>query len=169
MLNRFKDAVKGSTPRNNSKDGDEIPHPPKPEKYCYSRPHFLGLTYEEVLASRDFAMRPIMTPRDISQMPLQAGYAELVYHSSHAKTNNLGLRPGLTQTSLCSHRRRLKACDFGFKKKMDCTICVAKTKALISFAVTAKLVCTPGLHLCFRRCRLLVFSCEGSYHFFSKL
>ena len=24
---------------------------------------------------------------------------------------------------------------------MDCTICVAKTKALISFAVTAKLIC----------------------------
>ena len=24
---------------------------------------------------------------------------------------------------------------------MDCTLCVAKTKALISFAVTAKLIC----------------------------
>ena len=30
---------------------------------------------------------------------------------------------------------------FGFRKKRDCTICVAKTKALISFAVTAKLIC----------------------------
>ena len=30
---------------------------------------------------------------------------------------------------------------FGFKKKRDCTIRVAKTKALISFAVTAKLIC----------------------------
>ena len=29
----------------------------------------------------------------------------------------------------------------GELKKRDCTICVAKTKALISFAVTAKLVC----------------------------
>ena len=29
----------------------------------------------------------------------------------------------------------------GFEKKKDCTIYVAKTKALISFAVTAKLVC----------------------------
>ena len=30
---------------------------------------------------------------------------------------------------------------FGFRKKRDCTIRVAKTKALISFAVTAKLIC----------------------------
>ena len=28
-----------------------------------------------------------------------------------------------------------------FRKKRDCTIPVAKTKALISFAVTAKLIC----------------------------
>ena len=31
--------------------------------------------------------------------------------------------------------------DFGFGKKRDCTIRVAKTKALISFADTAKLIC----------------------------
>ena len=31
--------------------------------------------------------------------------------------------------------------NFGFRKNRDCTICVAKTKALISFAVTAKLIC----------------------------
>ena len=30
---------------------------------------------------------------------------------------------------------------FGFRKKRDCTIRVGKTKALISFAVTAKLIC----------------------------
>ena len=30
---------------------------------------------------------------------------------------------------------------FGFRKLRDCTIHVAKTKALISFAVTAKLIC----------------------------
>ena len=34
-----------------------------------------------------------------------------------------------------------KAGNFGFKKKRDCAICVAKTKALIRFAVTAKLFC----------------------------
>ena len=30
---------------------------------------------------------------------------------------------------------------FGFKEKKECTIQVAKTKALISFAVIAKLIC----------------------------
>ena len=30
---------------------------------------------------------------------------------------------------------------FGFKKKRICTICVAKTKALSSCAVTAQLIC----------------------------
>ena len=30
---------------------------------------------------------------------------------------------------------------FGFRKKRDCTICVAKTKALIRCAVTAQLIC----------------------------
>ena len=48
------------------------------------------------------------------------------------KTSNLGFRPGQTQTALYSH---------GFRKKRDCTIRVAKTKAMISFAVTAKLIC----------------------------
>ena len=59
----------------------------------------------------------------------------------HEKINNLGFRPGLTQTRLYSHRSRLEAWKFGFKKKRKCTIRVAKTKALISFAVTAKLIC----------------------------
>ena len=40
-----------------------------------------------------------------------------------------------------SHRSRLEALNFGFKNKRKCTIRVAKTKALISFAVTAKLIC----------------------------
>ena len=44
-------------------------------------------------------------------------------------------RQGPTQTSLYSHRSRLEARIVGFKKKMDCTIRVKKTKALISFAV----------------------------------
>ena len=49
--------------------------------------------------------------------------------------------PGPTQTGLYSHRRWLEALNFGFRKKRDCTIYTAKTKALISFAVTAKLIC----------------------------
>ena len=57
------------------------------------------------------------------------------------KTSLRGFRPGPTQTGLCSYRRWLEAWNFGFRKKRDCTIRVAKTKALISFAVTAKLIC----------------------------
>ena len=59
----------------------------------------------------------------------------------HKKTNNLGFRPGPTRTGLYGHRRWLEAGNFGCRKKRNCTICVAKTKALISFAVTAKLIC----------------------------
>ena len=46
-----------------------------------------------------------------------------------------GFRPGPTQTRLYSYRRWLEALNFGFRNKRDCTICVAKTKALSSFAV----------------------------------
>ena len=46
------------------------------------------------------------------------------------KTSLRGFRPGPTQTGLYSHRRQTV-----------CTIYVAKRKALISFAVTAKLIC----------------------------
>ena len=38
-------------------------------------------------------------------------------------------------------QKRARSLKFGFKKNKGCSICVAKTKALISFAVTAKLIC----------------------------
>ena len=57
------------------------------------------------------------------------------------KTGLRGFRPGPTQTGLYSHRRWLEARNFVLRKQSDCTIRVAKTKALISFAVTAKLIC----------------------------
>ena len=63
------------------------------------------------------------------------------YEPRCEKTGLRGFRPGPTQTVLYSHRRWLEALNFGFRKKMDFTIRVAKTKALISFAVTAKLIC----------------------------
>ena len=50
-------------------------------------------------------------------------------------------RPGPTQTRLYNHTRWLEASNFVLTKKRGCTIRVAKTKALISFAVTAKLIC----------------------------
>ena len=57
------------------------------------------------------------------------------------KEQQFGFRPGPTQTGLYSHRRWLEAGNFGLRKKRNCTIRVAKTKALISFVVTAKLIC----------------------------
>ena len=69
-----------------------------------------------------------------------------------------GFWPGLTQSRLYSHWRWLEAWKFEFREWRYCTIQVAKTKALISFAVTAK----ADLRLCFRICRLLVFSWRGS-------
>ena len=42
---------------------------------------------------------------------------------------------------LYSHVKRLEACNFKFKKR-DCAIQVAKSKALISCAITAQLVST---------------------------
>ena len=50
-------------------------------------------------------------------------------------SDQVGHKPGCTVTQ---DRRSLK---FRFSKLRDCTIYVAKTKALISFAVTAKLIC----------------------------
>ena len=57
-----------------------------------------------------------------------------IFEPVHEKTNNLGFRSGLTQTGLYSHSLK-----FRIKEEEKCTIRVAKTKALISFAVTAKL------------------------------
>ena len=67
--------------------------------------------------------------------------AKILYEPVHEKTNNLGFQPGPTQTMLYSYRRWLEAGNFGFREKRKCAICVAKTRALISFAVTAKLIC----------------------------
>ena len=55
---------------------------------------------------------------------------------SHKKTEKLRFQLVLTQTRLYSHRSRLEASNFGCRKKRDSTICVAKTKMLISCAVT---------------------------------
>ena len=48
---------------------------------------------------------------------------------------------GLIQTELYMHRRWRVAQKFGFRKKWVCVIRVAKTKALISYALTRKLIC----------------------------
>ena len=64
-----------------------------------------------------------------------------IYQPRSEKTSLRGLGPGPTQTGLYRHTRWLEAGIFVFRKKRDCTNRVAKTKALISFAVTAKLTC----------------------------
>jgi len=42
----------------------------------YSRPHFLHLNGDEVVASGDKTSRPIILPRDVTKVPWCAGYAE---------------------------------------------------------------------------------------------
>ncbi|XP_031633296.1 protein phosphatase 1H [Contarinia nasturtii] len=50
-----------------------------PNKFTYNRPTFLQLmTQDELRASADHNVRPIIVPRDISIMPLNTGYAECV-------------------------------------------------------------------------------------------
>ena len=63
------------------------------------------------------------------------------YEPRCEKTGLRGFRPGPTQTRLYCHRRRLVACNFVSREERDCSIRVAKTMALISFEVTAKLIC----------------------------
>lgn len=50
-----------------------------PDKFVYARPQFLQLlTFDELKASADHNVRPIIVPRDISVMPWCSGYAECV-------------------------------------------------------------------------------------------
>ena len=63
------------------------------------------------------------------------------YEPRFEKTGLRGFRPGPTQTGLYNYRRLPEAGNFGFRKYRNCTLHVAKTKALISFAVTAQLIC----------------------------
>ena len=66
------------------------------------------------------------------------------------KTSLRVFLPGQTQTGLYSHRRWLEAGNIGLGKKRDCTICVVKTKVLIS--------CAADLCLCFGIRKKPVFS-----------
>ena len=58
----------------------------------------------------------------------------------HEKTCPKGFRPCLTQTGLYSHRwLEARKGPFRFRKQRNCTIYVAKTKALISCACSSPL------------------------------
>ena len=62
-------------------------------------------------------------------------------HMSHFMRKPTMVRTGPTQTELYMHRRWREAQKLGFRKKWVCVIRVAKTKALISYALTMKLIC----------------------------
>lgn len=50
-----------------------------PDKFPYARPPFLQLlTADELRASADHNVRPIIVPRDINLLPWGTGYAECV-------------------------------------------------------------------------------------------
>ena len=66
------------------------------------------------------------------------------------KTGLVGFRTGATQLGLYSQRSKLEAWYFGFNKRRDCTIRVAKIKALISY-------------LCFRICKNPAFLLCGYF------
>ena len=51
------------------------------------------------------------------------------------------LNPSVVNKNATWFNKRLEAVKFGFEKKRTGTILVAKTKALISCAVTAQLIC----------------------------
>ena len=65
----------------------------------------------------------------------------MLYEPLCQKTGLRNIRPGQTQTGLCSNRRGLETWKFGFKKMRICTILVVKTKAPIGCAGTAQLMC----------------------------
>ena len=74
-----------------------------------------------------------------------------IYEPAHETTNNLGFRPGPTQTGLYSHKNRLVAGNFGFKKKRECKIRV----------VTAQLICAfvfAYVDCCFSHAAAHIFS-----------
>ena len=60
----------------------------------------------------------------------------IYYEPRCEKTGLRGFRPGPTQTGLYNDRRLLEASNFCFRKYRDWTIRIAKTKMLISCAVT---------------------------------
>ncbi|XP_034119395.1 protein phosphatase 1H [Drosophila albomicans] len=75
MLNSFKASIMSAI-------SPDLPPPPNGrngEKFRYSRPLFLELLSEDELrASSDHNIRPIIVPRDISLLPWGTGYAECV-------------------------------------------------------------------------------------------
>lgn len=74
ISNTSGNAGSGSLNQNNNAYNRNLP-----DKFVYGRPQFLQLlTFDELKASADHNVRPIIVPRDISVMPWCSGYAECV-------------------------------------------------------------------------------------------
>ncbi|XP_070558833.1 protein phosphatase 1H-like isoform X2 [Ptychodera flava] len=81
MINKFRSVV-----NNVVANLHQVPNaeekPPRmedlPIKYPYSRPEFLNLSDEEVKVSADHTLRPILVPRDLSRLPWNTGYSEVI-------------------------------------------------------------------------------------------
>ncbi|XP_053678168.1 protein phosphatase 1H [Anopheles nili] len=77
----------GSGRAGSQKDYDANGSKRLPKKFQYARPPFLQLlTYDELKASADHNVRPIIVPREISLLPWNTGYAECV-NSGKSKWN----------------------------------------------------------------------------------
>ena len=74
---------------------------------------------------------------------------------SQEKANNCGFRPGLTQTDMYSHRSRLEARNFEFKKKKREKLYYLYSENKVADKLCSH--CTADLLLCFRICLLFVF------------
>ena len=74
-----------------------------------------------------------------SRLVWKSGCTDLIW-ASLWENRFSGFLTWYDTNGLCSHRW-LEGWNFVYRKKRDCTIYVQKAKALISFAVTAKLIC----------------------------
>ena len=77
---------------------------------------------------------------------------DVLFEPPHEKTICVVFEQVRQRIGLYKHRRWLETGNFGFRMYRYCTISVVKTKVMISFEVTAKLIC-----VFFRICRLLIF------------
>ena len=93
----------------------ELPHEVTRLRADYSSNVYVTPVYEvgEVRSFLGMADYEILIE---ASAPYQIVTVEVIYKPHYEKTNILGLRPGLTQTGLCSHRRWLEATNFGFRK-----------------------------------------------------
>ena len=65
-----------------------------------------------------------------------------MWFSNMSDTNWSVLSQNMSDTNWSvPSQMKARSLNFRIKRKRHCTVCVVKTKALISFAVTAKLIC----------------------------